>query len=62
MDGSDSLGSRTWLVGDTTNEVVEAPDAVHWLLWGVGILIAIRSIGRIAELAKHIGAKEDENK
>ena len=37
-------------------------DAAHWILWSVGLLIAIRSIGRIAELAKQIGAKEDENK
>ena len=36
-------------------------DAAHWILWSVGLLIAIRSIGRIAELAKQIGAKEDEN-
>ena len=37
-------------------------DAAHWILWSVGLLIAIRSIGRIAELAKQIGAKEDDNK
>lgn len=37
-------------------------DAAHWILWSVGLLIAIRSIGRITELAKQIGAKEDENK
>ena len=37
-------------------------DAAHWILWSVGLLIAIRSIGRIAELAKQIGAKENENK
>lgn len=36
-------------------------DVAHWILWGVGILIAIRSIMRIAELAKHIGAKESDN-
>ena len=35
-------------------------DATHWLLWGVGILIAIRSIGRIASLAKQIGSSEKE--
>ncbi len=37
-------------------------DAAHWILWSVGLLIAIRSIGRIAELAKQIGAKESDNK
>ena len=37
-------------------------DVAHWLLWGVGVLIAIRSIVRIAELAKQIGAKESDNK
>jgi hypothetical protein len=35
-------------------------DAAHWILWSVGLLIAIRSIGRIAELAKHISSADKE--
>ena len=35
-------------------------DALHWLFWVVGVLIAIRSIVRIAELTKQINKKEDE--
>ena len=35
-------------------------DASHWILWVVGVLIAIRSIMRIAELAKKINAKKEE--
>jgi membrane protein DedA with SNARE-associated domain len=35
-------------------------DATHWLLWGVGILIAMRSIGRIASLTKQINNSDKE--
>ena len=35
-------------------------DASHWILWVLGVLIAIRSIMRIAELAKKINAKKEE--
>ena len=35
-------------------------DARHWILWVMGLLIAIRSVMRIAVLAKVINKKEDE--
>ena len=37
-------------------------DVTHWILWVVGALIAVRSVLRIASLAKQIGAKENEDK
>ena len=35
-------------------------DASHWILWVLGVLIAIRSVMRIAELSKKINAKKEE--
>ena len=35
-------------------------DAPHWILWVLGVLIAIRSVMRIAELSKKINAKKEE--
>ena len=37
-------------------------DVTHWLMWGVGALIAVRSVLRIATLAKQIGTKETKDK
>lgn len=34
-------------------------DAPHWILWVMGVLIAIRSVMRIAELSKKINEKEE---
>ena len=34
-------------------------DAKHWILWVMGLLIAIRSVMRIAALTKAINKKEE---
>ena len=34
-------------------------DVLHWILWGVGVFVAIRSVMRIAELTKEINKKEE---
>ena len=35
-------------------------DARHWILWVMGLLIAIRSVMRIAVLTKAINKKEEK--
>ena len=34
-------------------------DVRHWILWVMGLLIAIRSVMRIAHLSKEINKKEE---